>query len=44
MGISIAKTMSKINAPMKIITIGSSKESNTLRLVSISDFMNIETF
>ena len=43
-GIKIANTTNKMNAPIIMITIGSRRERRTLLLVSISDFINCATF
>jgi hypothetical protein len=44
MGINIASTISRINPPMIMITMGSSKDNIIDLLLSISDFINSETF
>jgi hypothetical protein len=44
MGISIARTISRIKPPIKIVITGSKRESITALFDSISDFIKSATF
>ena len=43
-GISIARTINRINPPIKIVITGSKRDSITVLFDSISDFIKSETF